>query len=295
MNIKLRYFANDDLLSNTFMDLTKFSSVELAHRLLLDDGNSGFVCHERTAFLPDENAIVALSMHQLHHPRAIIYFGGEHQRRIIPFPLEDVSHECCDICVFKNRPYFIDIEGRCFTLTTDFTVETVVAEPIKDPKKVHLVVNRRGTPAEELLLVNQRSFQDEIPIRVYRLYARHWVEVFSLGETVIFLASDIPMAVSRTAPFTASASELMVDHGNCVVYWDDSTRPWLVQIGNMLQFNMPKRSSTTVSPQFRRLFWPPPEWVRTGVVRFNDNGSMCFTFNSYLFVPVFIIYSVDPW
>jgi hypothetical protein len=128
---------------------------------------------------------------------------------------------------------------------------------------------------------------------VYRLNARNWVEVFNLGETVIFLASDIRNDVFRTTPFTASASEFMVNQGNCVVYWDD--HPFLVPICYMLQFNLDNQTTRHVSPQFLRLFWPPPEWVHTGIVRLNDNDSMCFTFNFLLFVPVFIIYSVNPW
>jgi hypothetical protein len=45
----------------------------------------------------------------------------------------------------------------------DFTIESVVAKPIKDPIHLHLVVNHRGTPAKELLLVNQCSDADDIP------------------------------------------------------------------------------------------------------------------------------------
>ena len=97
---------------------------------------------------------------------------------------------------------------------------------------------------------------------VFRLHEREkkWVEVRNLGDRVLFLGED--------CAFSASASDLCIGNGNCVIFRDyvfHDLHSNELEIG---VFHLDQRRISPFSdlPGSLELFWPPPEWVELGCV-----------------------------
>ena len=91
---------------------------------------------------------------------------------------------------------------------------------------------------------------------VYRLEEeeKRWVEVRSLGDRVLFLGDD--------CAFSASASDLGVDKGDCVVFRDDTFNLNALESGlGVFHLDEGRISPLSDYPSFSKLFWPPPDWV----------------------------------
>jgi len=83
---------------------------------------------------------------------------------------------------------------------------------------------------------------------------KKWVEVRNLGDRVLFLGED--------CAFSASASELGVENGNCVIFRDDLCG---YANANKLENAVFCLDTDAISPlsdsSGYSKFWPPPEWA----------------------------------
>ncbi|AES58689.1 F-box protein At2g17036 [Medicago truncatula] len=122
-----------------------------------------------------------------------------------------------DICVFKGRPYAVDKTGWTvgFGPEDDSTVR-LVAESLVGGGDIKFLVESKG----DLLLIDvyEHRFDDDrgcVRIDLFKLNAREkkWVKLANLGDTVLFLG--------LFWSFSASALDLCVHKGNCVIIMDN--------------------------------------------------------------------------
>jgi len=120
-----------------------------------------------------------------------------------------------DICLFKGQPYATNKFGKTIMvgLDDDSSVQ-LVAEPLVDGGDMKFLVESEG----DLLLVDvydciRTGFPDHGPVRidVFKLNEKEkkWVKLTSLGDRVMFL--------NFICSFSASASDLFVSKGNCII------------------------------------------------------------------------------
>ena len=166
-----------------------------------------------------------------------------------------------DICLFKGQPYATNKFGKTIMvgLDDDSSVQ-LVAEPLVDGGDMKFLVESEG----DLLLVDfyeciRTGFPDHDPVRidVFKLNEKEkkWVKLTSLGDRVLFL--------NFICSFSASASDLCVSKGNCIIFMDYLFTSDIYDGQNtcVLHLDQGRLSSVSDSPEFSNLFWPPPEWV----------------------------------
>ncbi|KAI5410435.1 F-box protein SKIP23 [Lathyrus oleraceus] len=192
-----------------------------------------------------------------------------------------------DVCVFNGRPVAVDSTGRAVVVGADLSVE-LVAEPVFGGDKKFLVESDG-----ELLLVDKylsclvSCLRDDgdgegdgggvyeiehgfaecefceigreraVRFHVFRLDQKEkkWVEVKSLEDRVLFLGED--------CAFSASAFDLRIGYGNCVIFRDDvysdsQSSELGVGVFHLGQFRI---APLSCFPCYSMFFWPPPEWV----------------------------------
>jgi hypothetical protein len=98
---------------------------------------------------------------------------------------------------------------------------------------------------------------DPVRIDVFKLNEKEkkWLKLTSLGDRVLFL--------NFICSFSASASDLCVSKGNCVIFMDNIFTSAMHYGHNtcVLHLDQGRLSSLSDSPEFSDLFWPPPEWI----------------------------------
>lgn len=182
-----------------------------------------------------------------------------------------------DVCVYKGRPVAVDCTGRAVVVGPDLSVE-MVAEPVFGGDKKFLVESEG-----ELLLVDKylsclvmNCLRDDgdgdgdadgefyeigreraVRFDVFRLDEKEkkWVEVKSLEDRVLFLGED--------CAFSASAMDLRIGYGNCVIFRDDvysESRSSELGVG-VFQLGQFRIAPLSCFPCYSMFFWPPPEWV----------------------------------
>jgi hypothetical protein len=165
--------------------------------------------------------------------------------------ISDISTTCGDICLFKGRFYAVDKRGKTVTIGLDSSVE-LVAEHVVGGGDRKLLVESEG----ELLLVDIYECL-RFSIEVFRFHEneKKWVKLKNLGDRVLFLGNG--------CSFSASASDLCVSKGNCVIFIDGaflSSRN--KQCGNcVFHLDQGRLSSMSHYPEYFNLFWPPPDWI----------------------------------
>jgi hypothetical protein len=198
---------------------------------------------------------------------AIFESGNEQWKIIMP---EMLSSPYNDVCLFKGRPIAVDYSGRTVAVGLDLGLDLVaVAESVGEfggDKK--LLVESNG----ELLLVhkyvncvgnfilNVFPFYEigDVRFQVFKLDEKEkkWVEVRNLEDRVLFWGEDGAFSAS------ASASELGVGNGNCVIFRDDPCPYSNNRLANSVYcLQTDKISPLSDFPSYSKLFWPPPEWV----------------------------------
>ncbi|MCH90653.1 F-box protein [Trifolium medium] len=122
----------------------------------------------------------------------------------------------------------------------------LLADPYCEVYKFKSLVESDG----ELLLVD-RYKSGGLRIDVFRLDEKEkkWVKLTNLGDKVLFLGHG--------CCFSASASDLGVANGNCVIFNDDSTD---CELG-VYHLDQGQVSPLSEYPDYFKLFWPPPEWI----------------------------------
>ncbi|RHN77156.1 putative F-box domain-containing protein [Medicago truncatula] len=147
--------------------------------------------------------------------------------------ITDMSINLVDICVFKGRPYMIDgiVESEGALLRVDIYE----------------------------CLGFDYSGKDVLRINVFRFDEKEckWADLMSLGDRVLFLGNG--------CSFSASASDLCVSKGNCVIFIDDAFLNFNgknMQYGNcVFDLDQGKLSPLSDCPDYFNLFWPPAEWI----------------------------------
>jgi len=164
-----------------------------------------------------------------------------------------------DICLFKGRPYAVDKIGKMIMVGLDSSVQ-LVAEPLVGGGNKKFLVESEG----DLLLADIYEclcfdFNDPVRIDLFKLNEKEkkWVKLTSLGDRVLFLG--------LVCSFSASASDLCVAKGNCVIF-----------IGNIFERNRISKCESYVLdldqgrlsplsdyPEYSKLFWPPQRWMQS--------------------------------
>ena len=149
----------------------------------------------------------------------------------------------------------VDKVGRTITFGPDDLTVQLVAEPFVSCAggKVKFLVENEG----DLLLVDIYEFflsyyldEDALGIFVFRLDEKEkkWVSLTSLGDRVLFLGSG--------CSFSASASDLCVAKGNCVIFIDN-----MKSSNCVFHLDQDRFSPLSDYPEYFKLFWPPPDWI----------------------------------
>ena len=84
---------------------------------------------------------------------------------------------------------------------------------------------------------------------------KKWVKLASLGDRILFLGNG--------CSFSASASDLSVVKGNCVIFSDDAFHYFDQMLCGMCVFHLDQCWLSPLSdhPEYFNLFWPLPEWI----------------------------------
>lgn len=137
---------------------------------------------------------------------------GDENWKFIP----EMSAYLGDIRVFKGRPYVVDKTGRTVTVGTDDSTVQLVAVSLVGGGDIKFLVESDG----DLLLadVYDLRFSDDhkhVKIDVFKLNIKEkkWVKLANIGDRVFFLGV--------LCSFSASASDLCVSKGNCVMIMDN--------------------------------------------------------------------------
>ncbi|XVF68007.1 hypothetical protein PTKIN_Ptkin10aG0168100 [Pterospermum kingtungense] len=158
---------------------------------------------------------------------------------------------CCysDVILYKGNLYAVDVSGRTVVVGLDFKV-SMVAVPVYGGRKKFLVESKG-----ELLLADMYfgSYFDRWTSNKFKVYkldkvGKRWTKVDNLGDGVLFLGAD--------CSFAASAEDLSVCRGNCIIFVD------IFDPSGVCVFDLENDSTGPLCsfPQFSKLFLPPSSW-----------------------------------
>jgi hypothetical protein len=192
---------------------------------------------------------------------AILFYGKDHlvlsccsDERWTEIP--DMPSSIGDICVFKGQLYAVEkYSGKIVTVAPeDLSVQLVAKDVFGGEGDIKFLVESEG----QLLLADvYASFdvdfdhKDAFKIHVFRLdeNEKKWVKLPSLGDRILFLGDN--------GSFSASASDLYIAKGNCVIFvdyvYDDSLCVFQLDQGQL--------SPWCDYPEYLNLFGSPPKWI----------------------------------
>jgi hypothetical protein len=208
-----------------------------------------------------------------------IFRNGDEQWMIMP---EMPPNPYTDVCVFNGRPIAVDRTGLTGVVGPDFSLDLVAEAVFGGGRK--LLVESDG----ELLLVDKYSHrigqfrhqeqsgagQSDLCTFTKRVYKvgveravrfdvfrldendKKWVKLTNLGDRVLFLGKD--------CAFSAKASDLCMENGNCVIFRDDDYGGRIHSTGlgiNVFCLDNQQISPLSALPRCSNLFWPPPQWT----------------------------------
>jgi len=236
------------------IDFNELSVIHLGTDFIVDDALlSDYMYPEKiVAFTGNEKKPIVLGAFTCTSKPVLLKLSNENQNVI---PVMSTGLE--DICIFKGRPYVVDKTGRTVTLGPDDLTVQLVAHSLVSGGDIKFLVESEG----DLLLVDvYESFGFDLMVNVLRLdeKERRWVNLMSLGDRVLFLGNG--------CSFSASASDLCVSKGNCVIFIDDAFLNFdfkNIQYGNCI-FDLDHGRVSPLSDcplEYFNLFWPPPEWI----------------------------------
>ena len=180
----------------------------------------------------------------------VVFKCGDENWKAIP----NMSAYFGDICVFKGRPYAVDKTGRTVTvgLGPDESTVQLVAQSLVGGGQTKFLVESDG----DLLLADfsHRWYDNHYKINVFKLNEeeKKWVKLANLGDIVLFLGS--------LCSFSASASDLCVPKGNCVILMDNIFNRYCkssfldLDHGQLLDLsNYPEYSKLFRTPRIKKL------------------------------------------
>ncbi|XP_057440727.1 F-box protein SKIP23-like [Lotus japonicus] len=151
-----------------------------------------------------------------------------------------------DVCVYNGQPCAVDCNGWT-VVTTAVRLGTYKMELVAKPGVFggdrKILVESEGS----LLLVDMHLSNEDYRwerFNVFRLDKKEkkWVEVTSLGDRVVFLGD--------ACAFSASASDLCVGKGNCVIFKDST----LKGRAGVFPLDVGRISPLSDHPEYSRLF-----------------------------------------
>jgi hypothetical protein len=187
-------------------------------------------------------------------PQHLLLKCNDENWKVIP----DMSIKFGDICLFKGQPYAVDKIGKTIKVGPDSSVQ-LVADPLTGGGKTKFLVESEG----DLLLVDVYDccYYVDInnPLRIYLFKLnekdKKWVKLTSLGDRVLILG--------HASSFSASASDLRVSKGNCIIfpnYLFILPRSWECE-GYVFDLDQGRLSYLSAYPELFNLFLPPPKWI----------------------------------
>ncbi|GKV23949.1 hypothetical protein SLEP1_g33619 [Rubroshorea leprosula] len=212
----------------------------------------------------------------IHLSGKLVMFRSAHKKwTIIP----DMPSPYDDVILYKGNFYAVDNTGRTVLVGLDLSV-SLVAKPVFGGDKKFLVESR-----DELLLVdmylsiesnsdstglfeeyfeNLSCYMNERTVRfkVFRLdeASQKWVGIKNLGDQVLFLGDD--------CTFSASAKDMHVSRGNCIIFVDNFfylNEEEYGSLGNhgigVFDLENDSIGPLVKYPPCSDLFWPPPQWI----------------------------------
>ncbi|XP_045824394.1 F-box protein SKIP23-like [Trifolium pratense] len=285
----------DQTLLRPWLIRTRQNSIgkpKLMHPFLLDsnpvrfpyvlDFNKFSVLHLRTNFIPDTDIsmysqpndsyyhfpekVVVVTCHgqqplvlgtfPFHTPEPVLFKCGDENWKGIPNMLSTLK----DICLFKGQPYAVDNIGRTVRVGWDSSVQLVAEPLVGGGGHIKFLAESEG----DLLLADvynwlYTGFSNHCPVRIdlFKLNGKEekWVRLTSLGDRVLILGEG--------CSFSASASDLHIAHGNCVIFMDNIFHQFsfLPPKTCILHLDEGRLSPLSDYPEYDNLFWPPPEWI----------------------------------
>ncbi|AES70101.2 putative F-box domain-containing protein [Medicago truncatula] len=227
---------------NLALDLNKLSIIDLGHVFYIHDSGPGSYVYPRKVIGVGEQPLAIVTCE---YSGELIIFrcGDDHWTNMPDVPNVEKSHG--DICNFKGRPCVIDRTGRTMMIESDLTVH-LAAEPCFGGDTKFLVESKC-----RLLHVDRYESDGSsgnVRIDVFGLdeKEKNWVKLPNLGEG---------------CSFSASASDLGVANGNCVIFC----------AGDMSVFHLDQGRISPLSdyPDYVNLFlWPPPKWISDAIKKY---------------------------
>jgi hypothetical protein len=209
----------------------------------------------------DEKVVVVATTCEVGQPLAVLtYDSSDKMLKIfrcednsgMSIPTMPIRSNWGDICIFKGRPCVADKNGRTLMIGENLSV-FLLADPVFGSNVKFLVESEC-----DLLLVD--CYQDRRTIRfdVFKLDEKEkkWVKLTTLGDRVLF--------VDQECSFSASASDLHVAKGNCIIFTRNSLYGRCDDLQSAMRiFHLNRDHVLRLSdyPDFIKLFWPPPKWI----------------------------------
>jgi len=241
------------------LDFNPLSVLHLGCEFLMEEDfryPSEFMCPEKVIVVTCHHGKKLLALSIIKYPPYLLLIRCSDGHR---FVIPNLSTPIVDICLFKQQIYAIDKTGRTFTVVIDDLNVELVAEPeplVGGGGDIKFLVESEG----DLLLVD--VYHDDLMIHVFTFdeKAKKWVKFKkNLGDRVLFLGDG--------CSFSASASDLCVSRGNCVIFMNNIFffSHMKMNFGMSIFFHLDqgRRQLSPLSnyPDYYNLFWPPPEWI----------------------------------
>ncbi|KAK2440310.1 F-box protein SKIP23 [Trifolium repens] len=165
--------------------------------------------------------------------------------------IPDISIKYGDLCLYNGVAYAVDNTGRTIMVRPDDDSGVqLVAEPLIGGGNIKFLVESDG----DLLLVD--VYDSRLKIDLFKLNEKEkkWVKFTSLGDRVLFLG--------LVCSFSASASDLCVRKGNCVIFMDNIFKGCMYDphVSRIFHLDQARVSPLSDYPEYFNLF-SPPEWI----------------------------------
>ncbi|KAK2391821.1 hypothetical protein QL285_065243 [Trifolium repens] len=268
-------------------DFSELSLFKLGHEFVIGDFSSGYSRESRSTYnsifmkkVVAYNTLHCSVLLTIHISGKLAIFRNDaEQWMVMP---EMPPNPYTDVCVFNGRPIAVDRTGLTGVVGPDFSLDLVAEAVFGGGRK--LLVESDG----ELLLVDKYSHrigqfrhqeqsgagQSDLCTFTKRVYKvgveravrfdvfrldendKKWVKLTNLGDRVLFLGKD--------CAFSAKASDLCMENGNCVIFRDDDYGGHIHSTGlgiNVFCLDNQQISPLSALPRCSNLFWPPPQWT----------------------------------
>ncbi|PNX54847.1 F-box protein, partial [Trifolium pratense] len=159
--------------------------------------------------------------------------------------------------IFQWRPCVADKHGHTFMIGDNSNV-CLLANPEFGGNVKFLVESECELLLVDCYGIDIGAADKDIRFDVFMLdeKEKNWVKLTTLGDRVLF--------VNQNCSFSASASDLHVANGSCIIYTSRSDFQNVDTIESRMRiFHLDNGRVSRLSryPDYIKLFWPPPKWI----------------------------------